>query len=135
MVGVSKRTGKVWRNGRTGNTGRARSAVRSDATRIHWTATIIPITQQLSTQRLHRHENTPVQGKLLMISQRPAEAKNRAIPSHWEGDLIRGGTGNKSAIGTLAGTRQKRISPSMTSQPGSPKSTAVPARHLKRQKL
>lgn len=67
------------------------------------------LTASLRTGRAIRRPRRRVDGRShpdrripdkVMISERPAEVADRAVPGHWEGDLILG-KNNRTAIGTL----------------------------------
>jgi transposase, IS30 family len=69
------------------------------------------LTSRLRTGRTQRRpsKRTDLGGRILdmvMISKRSAEVEDRALPGHWEGDLLMG-KGGKSAIATLV-ERQSR---------------------------
>jgi IS30 family transposase len=66
------------------------------------------VKQALRSGRVHRKaqgrnsvDRNRFKDGMIGIAERPVEAEDRAIPGHWEGDLILGSTTSSSAIGTL----------------------------------
>jgi len=73
----------------------SRGALRRELTTCLRTGRAMRVPNRQGTRRKNR-----VLPDMVNISQRPAEVADRAVPGHWEGDLIIG-KGNASAIGTL----------------------------------
>jgi IS30 family transposase len=72
-----------------------RGELRRELATALWTGRACRKPRRLAQQRQPRYA-TP----MVMISERPAEADDRAVPGHWEGDLIIG-KNQASQIGTL----------------------------------
>ena len=72
----------------------SRGALKRDLTRYLRTGRAVRRPSRKVGQRKNRIPN------MINIAERPAEAYDRAVPGHWEGDLIIGRK-NLSAIGTL----------------------------------
>jgi IS30 family transposase len=72
-----------------------RGELRRELARCLRTGRAVRRPQRRPDQRRQRF-----QAPMLMISERPAEAEDRAVPGHWEGDLILGAR-HQSAIATL----------------------------------
>ena len=73
----------------------SRGALRRDLTRCLRTGRAMRVPNRQGARRKNR-----VLPDMVNISEWPAEAVDRAVPGHWEGDLIIG-KANASAIGTL----------------------------------
>jgi len=72
----------------------SRGALKQELTRCLRTGRALRHPSRKPGQRKNRIPN------MVNIVQRPAEVEDRAVPGHWEGDLIIGAR-NQSAIGTL----------------------------------
>lgn len=88
------------------------------------------LAQQLKSQRTMRHARgaraKTGQGQIpdaIPISQRPPEAADRAVPGHWEGDLIEGSS--NTAVATLVERRSRFVM--LVKVPSKRSSDVVPA--------
>jgi IS30 family transposase len=76
----------------------SRGGLKRELTRHLRTGRVIRKPRRVSRVREQRKERF---AGMVMISDRPAEVEDRAVPGHWEGDLILGSTESGSAVGTL----------------------------------
>lgn len=81
----------------------ARGALRKELTACLRTGR----TQRRPQMRTERSSAGRLQN-MVLISDRPPEAADRAVPGHWEGDLIIG-KGGRSAIGTLVERKSRYV--------------------------
>ncbi len=72
----------------------SRGALKRELVACLRTGRALRVPRSRARQRPHGHVTPEV-----MISERPADVEDRAVPGHWEGDLIIGT--DRSAIGTL----------------------------------
>jgi transposase, IS30 family len=73
----------------------ARGGLKRELTRYLRTGRSMRKPRRVEGERRGRIPN------MMMISERPPEVEDRAVPGHWEGDLILGSTASGSAVGTL----------------------------------
>jgi transposase, IS30 family len=72
-----------------------RGALKRDLTRHLRTGRVLRKPRRKDGERRGRIPN------MINIADRPAEVADRAVPGHWEGDLILGSVASQSAVGTL----------------------------------